>query len=179
MKCDPLYWYWKAELPDSLCDAIITEGLKLSHKDGQVGDGEGIVDDSIRKSKVAFFPCDSWVSAITTHYMHRANTAAWNFDITGAQDPQFTIYNPGEFYDFHSDCDLLEGSMRKLSVVITITDPNTYTDGEFEFDNGEKPDIKSRGSVMVFPSFLRHRVTPVEIGVRYSLVNWFVGPQFK
>jgi len=69
--------------------------------------------------------------------------------------------------------------MRKISMVISITDPDTYEGGEFEFIDGTKPDLKPRGSVLVFPSFVRHRVTPVTTGTRYSLVNWFVGNKFR
>jgi PKHD-type hydroxylase len=35
------------------------------------------------------------------------------------------------------------------------------------------------GSVCVFPSFIQHRVTPVKMGTRYSLVGWFRGDMFK
>ena len=34
------------------------------------------------------------------------------------------------------------------------------------------------GSIIVFPSFVEHRVTPVTEGIRYSLVSWFVGPLY-
>ena len=178
MTCDPLYWFWKSELPPAVCDAIIQEGLKLEFKQAEVGDDEK-VNTGIRASKVAFFPGNSWVSAITSHYMNVANNQAWKFAITGQQNPQFTIYDLDEFYDFHEDQALLGDNMRKLSVVISVTDPALYTGGEFEFEDGVKPEIKERGSIIVFPSFVRHRVTPVSTGTRYSLVNWFVGPQFK
>ena len=32
-----------------------------------------------------------------------------------------------------------------------------------------------KGSIIVFPSFMWHRVTPVTSGLRYSLVNWNCG----
>ena len=35
------------------------------------------------------------------------------------------------------------------------------------------------GSVIVFPSCMEHRVTPITKGTRYSVVCWFVGPPFK
>jgi PKHD-type hydroxylase len=36
----------------------------------------------------------------------------------------------------------------------------------------------SKGSVIVFPSDVYHRVKPVTKGIRYSLVAWFLGPPF-
>ena len=73
--------------------------------------------------------------------------------------------------------------MRKLSVSINLSDPNTYEGGQFEMDLGEGPfvleEMNRQGTIIVFPSDTQHRVTPVTKGVRYSLVNWFEGPAFK
>ena len=40
-------------------------------------------------------------------------------------------------------------------------------------------EILPKGSIIVFPSFVWHRVKPVRQGVRYSLVSWHVGDPFK
>jgi PKHD-type hydroxylase len=39
--------------------------------------------------------------------------------------------------------------------------------------------LRKRGTVIIFPSFLQHRVTEVKRGTRYSLVQWYNGPEFK
>jgi len=39
--------------------------------------------------------------------------------------------------------------------------------------------ILPKGSIVVFPSFIWHRVKPVTKGVRYSLVMWSLGYPFK
>jgi len=177
---DPMYWYWKDELPEDLCNAIIKEGLKINSSKGSVGENNGyVVNLSVRNSNVAFFEADSWIGSICAYYLKKANDNAWQFNITGQQNPQFTIYNSDQFYDFHSDDTNNKDGMRKLSLIISITDPKYYTGGDFEFFEGTKPDIKSRGSIIVFPSFLQHRVNKVETGTRYSLVNWFTGDKFK
>ena len=36
-----------------------------------------------------------------------------------------------------------------------------------------------KGSVLLFPSYILHRVTPIKSGVRRTLVNWISGPHFK
>ena len=33
---------------------------------------------------------------------------------------------------------------------------------------------RTRGSIIVFPAFLSHRVTPVTKGKRYSLITWML-----
>lgn len=79
------------------------------------------------------------------------------------------------------------GKIRKLSVTISLNDPSEYDGGNLQFDLGpHRPDryhtcteIRPRGSVIVFPSYVHHQVTPVTRGTRYSLVCWNLGAPFK
>jgi len=83
----------------------------------------------------------------------------------------------------------LIGSVRKLSVTISLTDSNTYEGGNLKFDLGENADVENRfiecteirpqGSIIVFPSYNLHQVTPVTKGTRYSLVIWYYGRPFR
>ena len=51
---------------------------------------------------------------------------------------------------------------------------------DFEFDEiNTNADFKKKGTLLIFPSYLRHRVLPVTSGVRRSLVAWFWGPKWK
>lgn len=38
---------------------------------------------------------------------------------------------------------------------------------------------RDKGTVIIFPSYILHRVTPVTKGVRKSLAVWISGPRFK
>lgn len=77
------------------------------------------------------------------------------------------------------------GKVRKLSATISLND--NYAGGNLKFDLGphvnkryiECTEIKSPGSIVVFPSFIDHCVTPIENGVRYSLVCWALGRPFR
>ena len=79
--------------------------------------------------------------------------------------------------------------IRKLSVTINLSTDNSYEGGNLKFDLGphkttdaryfECTEIRPRGSMIVFPSFNYHQVTPVTKGTRYSLVIWFLGRPFK
>ena len=54
-----------------------------------------------------------------------------------------------------------------------------FEGGDFEIRGKDDRVPKlEEGSIIVFPSFLEHRVTPVTEGIRYSLVSWFVGPPY-
>ena len=69
---------------------------------------------------------------------------------------------------------------RKLSVVVQLTDPSDYEGGIFEFKTVETPaNFKTRGSILVFPSYLEHQVTEITEGTRYSLVCWAEGPRWR
>jgi PKHD-type hydroxylase len=75
--------------------------------------------------------------------------------------------------------------MRKVSAVLQLSDPKTYEGGRLKLQNTytadffEPPEFEARGSIVVFPSFLLHQVTPVTKGNRYSAVAWATGPQFR
>jgi predicted 2-oxoglutarate/Fe(II)-dependent dioxygenase YbiX len=94
-------------------------------------------------------------------------------EVTGLGPFQFTEYKVGEFYGWHTDRDSTTFSDRFTSTVIQLNDD--YDGGILEIKNtkNELVSIENRiGTLYVFDSNLRHRVTPVESGVRYSLVNW-------
>lgn len=79
-------------------------------------------------------------------------------------------------------------NIRKLSVTINISKQDDYDGGVLNFDYGPHSlgeryhmceEIKPRGSIIVFPSYVYHQVTPVTRGTRYSLVLWALGRPFK
>ena len=129
--------------------------------------------------------------------METANEkAGWKFDITKCENLQLTRYKEGGFYNFHIDGqgdhlavytsnNLRKGLCRKLSMTIVLN--SDYEGGQFQFSSykNEKciiaipPNLEKTGSIIVFPSFIEHRVAPITKGVRYSLVVWFLGPPFK
>jgi PKHD-type hydroxylase len=152
-----------------------------------------------RKSEVVWMS-DRWIYDEIQPYVREANyNAGWNFEWDWSEACQFTKYKEGQFYDWHCD-DWREpykedgprnNKIRKLSVTVSLSDPATYEGGDLEFDfrDGEHSlnvqnievcdKIKPRGSLVVFPSFVWHRVTPVTKGTRYSLVIWNLGNPFK
>ena len=107
----------------------------------------------------------------------------WNFDIVGfGEGLQVGTYisdNNGH-YDWHIDCDS-STSFRKISMSIQLSDPNDYEGGELQLFTKKTITTlpKDKGTIIFFPSFLLHRVTPVTKGKRISLVAWITGPQFK
>ena len=140
---------------------------------------------------------DRWIYKEIHPYINQANkSAGWNFNWDWSEGCQFTKYKSGQYYDWH--CDSWEGvyeqegptkgKIRKLSVTVSLSDEKDYSGGEleFQFRNRDNPKINTvckeifpKGSLVVFPSFVWHRVKPVKKGVRYSLVLWNLGYPFK
>ena len=69
-----------------------------------------------------------------------------------------------------------------------VQQQRTLVRGNLKFDFGphasgqrfhECVEIRPQGSIIVFPSYVYHQVTPVTSGTRYSLVLWSLGQPFK
>lgn len=80
------------------------------------------------------------------------------------------------------------GKIRKISMTLNLNQPGDYEGGNLKFDYGHHSDnerfyecteIRPQGSIIVFPSFIDHCVTPITSGTRYSLVMWALGEPFK
>lgn len=125
-----------------------------------------------RKSSVAF------IDSIDEIDQKLKKTLKESFNIkgqtaTGLNPYQFTEYRVGEYYEWHTDSDHDEYKHRFCSIVIQLNDD--YTGGILEIKENENKIIqmnKGVGNLCIFYSNIFHRVTSVESGVRYSLVNW-------
>ena len=147
---------------------------------------------------------EPWIYKELHPYVHQANkNAGWNFQWDFSEACQFTKYKLHQYYDWHNDPwdkpyqskegDSNNGKIRKLSMTCQLTDGSEYKGGELEFDFRDYdphmrdeskhirqvPEILPKGSIVVFPSHLWHRVKPVTKGTRYSLVVWHLGYPFK
>jgi PKHD-type hydroxylase len=156
----------------------------------------------IRNSNIVWLD-ESWIYKELHPYINEANKqAGWNFEWSFTEHCQFTKYNLNQYYDWHCDSHSdpynkpntpSHGKIRKLSMTCQLTDGSEYEGGELEFDYRhynpvmrdesqhkiQCKEILPKGSIVVFPSFVWHRVKPVTKGVRYSLVAWNLGRPFS
>lgn len=142
-------------------------------------------DARVRSSEVAWLSGNEAVQDILWKYVKAANENAFHCQVENICDIQFTEYhaNKGGHYDWHIDVNWDGDGFRdrKLSVTVQLSDPSEYEGGGFEFGECQTPDASSRlrGTVLVFPSYLQHRVLPIISGTRKSLVAWFEGPRWQ
>ena len=183
------WWIWSSELSDEVIDGIIERCGTYPIIDAVVGGDEldGIIDKSLRRSEVRWVNDDSELRKLIWNYGSNANGSAFGFDIIDKFDIQYTSYHGSDFgcYNWLEDNNFLKEGYydRKVTVVAQLSDSSEYEGGKFEFDiNGEiiSPDgFEKKGSIIAFPSFLKHRVTNVTKGTRNSLVSWIQGPHFR
>lgn len=183
---------WEESFSPSECQIIINQALKTSQSQGSIGTGKGNrVDEDYRRSNVRWLskvdPQWQWVFSRMEHMFQIANQNTFNFELSYFSEIQFTEYS-SEYkgkYDWHEDTFWVPNeptkAHRKLSMVIQLSDPDDYTGGELQL--AEQPPqadrLAKQGTVIIFPSFLRHRVTDTLTGTRYSLVSWYKGPMFR
>jgi len=181
-----------------ICDRIVELGDSFSPMQAEVAFDP---NNNLRDSSVSWIrQCDEtlWLYNMIDTLVREANARHWNWALTGAESMQYTEYGPKQFYSWHADqrrepyaeSSRWPGQIRKISISVHLSDGDDYEGGEFIIEDPQTPpdDIdrrltplhraRARGSVIIFPSHLHHRVNPVISGKRRSLVAWFLGPPF-
>jgi len=193
-----IFWYFTKGLSSKQCEYILKQGGKQILKKGTVGDGGDKklnVQKTVRDSNVCFLN-DKKIYSFIAPFIKTANeNAGWNFQFDWHESCQFTKYKKNHFYNWHQDAwkgcyppdkGTYANKVRKLSSVVWLDNPKTYEGGDLELQEySNKPtlfqtkQLMKKGSIIVFPSFILHRVTPVTKGTKHSLVTWTLGEEFK
>ena len=205
MNLNYTYWYFQGIIKPEICNRIIDIGKDLNIKRGEVNReetkrieeySEEEMNDLLkfRDSHISWID-EPWVHNLIKPLIQKANEmAGWNFQWDCTEIMQFTIYNEGQYYEWHPDQhhyvygddqhESMRGKYRKLSSTLLLNDPSEFEGGDLEFHYNRKDqcvakELNTQGSLVVFPSFVYHRVLPVTKGNRYSLVSWNLGDPFK
>jgi PKHD-type hydroxylase len=151
------------------CDFILNKYKnELILSEAQVANG----DYKSRKSSVGWIDELNGVNNRLTDLLKTSYNIR-GIEVTGLGPFQFTEYKVDDYFDWHSDRSRDYYRDRFVSIVIQLND--NYSGGIFEIKdikNNLIPIKQNAGNLFMFDSGLKHRVTPVETGVRYSLVNW-------
>ena len=171
--------------PAEICAQLLLETDALTLGSAEILGSERL---DWRASQTAFLPADHWAATAMAQLIAFANSSVgWNYDVSNPENPQFAAYGVGEHYDWHVDCCTRGDTVRKITAVLQLDETDDYAGGDLEFRRLEEPDerldgppeLRDQGTVVVFPSYLVHRVTPVTRGTRRSLAMWMTGPRFR
>jgi len=151
---------------------------------------------NVRRSNVAFVePTEEniWIFDRFNGLIENLNENFYSFDLNGYSSFQYSEYRADEngTYNWHMDMgldniskDKQNDDMRKLSLVMLLNHPGIdfeggsfYINTSLESNPVEVP--MKKGTVILFPSFLLHTVSPVTKGIRKSIVIWVEGPKFR
>jgi PKHD-type hydroxylase len=99
-----------------------------------------------------------------------------------SKENHFIQYDSGGKFEQHTDtiwgadvADLNTKPVRKLSCITLLNDDFTGGKLALWYKGGRYSFPFNAGDVILFPSYIQHKVDPIESGVRYSLVSWSYG----
>ncbi len=116
-----------------------------------------------------------WIYQKMEHWLWPLSNKHWGFKLSDwQQELRVAKYLPGYVHDWHLD--YMPSDASKLAFSIPLNDG--FTGGAFEMLGVHDPIELHPGDAVVFPAYHAHRVTPVELGVRYVLLGWVTGPRF-
>ena len=147
--------------------------------------GKDTYNDELRQSSVMFIDNNednNWIYRKLASLAINCNNEKYWFDLLGFhQELQLTRYSKGDFFDWHLDFGAGEISARKLSMTIQLSEPDEYEGGDLQFMINDKivNAPREKGTIIIFPSFIIHRVTPITKGKRQSIVGWVSGPPYR
>lgn len=174
---------WQSNITPEECDAIID---KIRTQEADQSAIFGNIEEKELRSSLTRWVDDPEIRNMMWWFAKESNRLAFGFDVADVGPIQFTEYRDDQKgkYDWHHDVEWISDSAfdRKISVVVQLSDGDYYEGGDFQFDEVQNPDpnvLRTKGTVICFPSYLRHRVTEVTKGTRYSLVAWFEGPRWR
>jgi predicted 2-oxoglutarate/Fe(II)-dependent dioxygenase YbiX len=170
-------------LTDAEMDRLIAEHAPI------VAEGKlayGHTDPTIRRSQVSYLALIEkyrWLYERVWTAAQECNRLFFCVHLGGVESElQLARYDSTDqgFYNWHTD---FSGArpLRKLSITIQLSNSEDYEGGDLELMYDKEPYKldRSRGTFLVFPSFMLHRVTPVTRGTRWSLVAWIGGKRWQ
>lgn len=125
-----------------------------------------------------FLEKDHMIHSLISHHWERA-LDEFNFDISFLEPYKLQTYANGGYFNSHIDNyhGLNLPVDRKLSTTIQLTHETHYEGGDLIIGNTSMP--RTKGTMIIFPSFYPHKVTEVTKGRRWCVVAWAWGPYWK
>jgi len=166
------------------CAAIIEAAYEFpAERAGSVGEAQhpGRRQATTRK----LLPSDrsQWVFERLLSVASVANRRHYGLSLSGIhRPPEYVEYRPGNGrFDWHNDYSHHPTlSPRKLTLVVQLSHPSAYEGGALQtFGLGVQELPREQGSILIFPSFVFHRVTEVTAGERRILVAWIAGAPLR
>lgn len=175
-----------------ILDEDTVEWIKRHPKDdyhrANVGNGDQErLDTEIRdveRAQINIFTSPH-LCGILNHFVTSFNSLHYCYEVSGINQIEMLRYVSGGKYEVHRDTgDYVEYVKRKFTVIVQLSDDRDYEGCELvvpmiDEDQMTPEDVYARrqkGTVIIFPSYLPHFITPLTRGQRTSIVSWATGP---
>jgi len=192
------YWIFRNELSEKNRNKIKSIAKKSGYTDATTKSfysPNKQKDVKIRDVGVTF-SSDPFLYDVFTPLVSSANEqSGWKYDLDWFEEIQIAKYRKNQHYSWHrdgasdhfasyTDDGNYKGKIRKVSLVACLS--NGYVGGDLELALQEqdkeneilRPEMEE-GDVIIFPSYIFHRSTAIEKGIKYSASMWCLGPPFK
>jgi len=195
MLFNPEYIIKPDAIDPDLCDLIVQKKDEFSPwETARHGNPDSTVKaEDHRSSSLKWASPDHWSTAFLAFEAARLNNQYWRFQISEQGPGQLALYEENDHYDWHSDVGMDGSVVRKLTIIAQLSDSDSYEGGDLELSHISKnteegladeenrklqaQDMRKKGTIILFPCNLIHRVTPITSGARYSFTTTCLGPQ--
>lgn len=170
-------------LTRSQCDMIKNDASIIGLEKATVMKRDGSNQRSIaRTCSSCWLPKSQnyqWLYNYIASIVDEVNTEHYRFDIMDMQNFQVLRYRPGQWFHWHWD--FYDGSDRKMTMVVNLSDSSDYIGGGLQVDGNwsGKENCRNIGAASFFPAWMKHRARAPIWGTRWVLVGWITGPQWK
>jgi hypothetical protein len=176
------YWFFENAISNDFCDQVIGKYSKYDLEKGLIGgDDLGHFNKTIRNVSKCLIPINEPIGFQLIGSGFVANQQAWKFDINNCVQIEYLKYEKEGRYKTHIDTFMSypHNDCRKLTVLAFLNDD--FEGGKFYLRMGDEKIYphQSKGTIIVFPSFLLHGVEDIIRGTRHSVVCWLLGPYFR
>tara|TARA_R100000388_G_C7208294_1_gene142268 strand:- start:85 stop:636 length:552 start_codon:yes stop_codon:yes gene_type:complete len=181
MDCWYIKDYFSLKQRKEICKAI-EKNYDFTEKEGKAA--KTFAGQSKKKTKTLVI-CWKKIKDIVgelEHSIYEINLKNFGYNIKPFDHSDYMLLNIYDSktkaeYDWHFDSSKSEIYDCKLSVIANLSD--SYEGGEFWLWPGDPYKVKecTPGSLIVFKSYINHKVTPVTKGIRKTLTLFCHGPR--
>ena len=133
------------------------------------------------KNENYFDENSTWLYEKLKKFAIDANNILWNFELGSYIDPiQYIEYSENGSHEWKTDIDAIN-NYKKVTFIVELSDPSEYEGGDIEIWScgSFKTLPKVKGCVIIFPSYLLYRMTPITKGNKNIIKFWIGGRSFR
>tara|TARA_R110002020_G_scaffold6399_2_gene27272 strand:+ start:1877 stop:2446 length:570 start_codon:yes stop_codon:yes gene_type:complete len=189
MSRNPYYWWWTDVLTlktiKNINKFIVKNYDEVEKKESKATYSDGSLRKNNQTFLIRYEKIKKYIAPLVEECMIR-NKGSFGYDIGPLLNKvgcNYNIYDSKNSanYDWHVDYSPNLYEDIKLTVIINLSE-EVYEGGDFQIQTTNEiviPELKKIGSMIMFPSFIRHKVDPVIKGLRKNLTLFLAGPNFK